>query len=74
MSKPDSIAFKYVGKNGEFMHGIPQRDLTVADFERLSPLLKAQVLGSAGGSLYKAADAPKAEKSADTGKDEKPGA
>lgn len=30
------IKFNYVGSGGEFLHGIPARDLTEADWERLT--------------------------------------
>ena len=54
MSKPDSVAYYYTGKNGEHFSHIPARDLTVRDFERLSPLNQVQVRAAA---FYKAASA-----------------
>jgi len=59
VSKPDSIAFKYVGKAGEFFGGVPKRDLTHAQFERLGPIEKVNVRESA---FYKAVEEPKDEK------------
>lgn len=58
MSKPDSIAYHYTGEHGEHFSHVPARDLTVREFERLSPINQVNVRAAA---FYKAAKAAKAE-------------
>jgi hypothetical protein len=38
MAKPDDIAYVYEPRPGEFVTGVPQRDLTHADVAALGPL------------------------------------
>jgi hypothetical protein len=47
MSKQDSVAYYYTGTKGEHFSHVPARDLTVREFERLSPLNQVQVRAAA---------------------------
>lgn len=60
MSKqqPEAIAFHYIGTRGEHFSHVPARDLTVREFERLSPINQVNVRAAA---FYKAAKGAKAE-------------
>ena len=69
-SKPDTapIVFKFTpAKPGDFLQGIPKRDLTASDVARLSPLqlYNATVSGPSGKPMYTAVPAPKPEKGGD---------
>lgn len=66
--KPDQVAYRYVGTDGEHLSGIPTADLTYADLEMLSPLALRNLAHS---PLYQLAtvEAPKPDKTADGGKE-----
>jgi hypothetical protein len=46
MSKRKAMAVKFKGQPGEFIGGIPARDLTAEEFARLSETLRARALAS----------------------------
>jgi hypothetical protein len=69
MARPDDVTHVYEPQEGMFVTGLPQRDLTQADIDRLRPSLVAH--GMATGLYRKASkqereaaakDAEKAEK------------
>lgn len=67
MSKP-AVVYKFTPANeGDFLQGIPQRDLTEADVANLAPLqlFHATVAGPSGKPMYTAVPAPKPEKGGD---------
>lgn len=56
------IKFKYIGHGGEFLHGVPARDLMEEDWERLTEAQQGLVVVSL---LYKEAKNLKAEAEAE---------
>jgi hypothetical protein len=64
MSKPHDVAFRYVGKDGEQLAGIPAADLTNADLDALTPVALRDLNHS---SLYEAVADKPAPKAADSG-------
>jgi hypothetical protein len=52
--KDKKVKFKYVGRGGEFLHGIPARDLTEEDWAGLTKEQREMVEVSL---LYKKAEA-----------------
>ena len=62
--KPSEVAYVHVPKVGHFLAGVPQRDLTQADVDRLGPVVIGEALAT---GLYQKAtkqDAARADKQA----------
>lgn len=59
-----SHGYRYVG-NGQRWHGVPARDLTQEEFERLGPLEQRAVREGGGYEAVKAKDAKAAERQAE---------
>lgn len=53
------IRFKYIGSGAEFLHGIPARDLTETDWDRLTKEQQEIVIASL---VYQEVEAAKSDK------------
>ena len=69
--KPEEIVYTHKPQEGRFVSGVPRRDLTQADADRLGPALVAEAVATGLYAKATKTEAAKAEKQAAKDADEK---